>query len=98
MIEILGVTLTYEALAFILVFIGDEIMPYLPIKSNGWLQLFHNSVKALKPVRKEDERIKAIVEELYGLRKDLEAGSRKAEKLLEKQSKDEIETTFSRGR
>lgn len=72
MIEILGLQLTYEAVAFLVLFLFDEALPHLPVKGNNLLQFVSGVVGALKPHRKEDEVLKAIKEELSSLHNEIE--------------------------
>lgn len=71
MIEIFGIKLTTEAAAFFLLFLFDEIIPYLPVKGNNILQFASGVIKALKPHRKEDEVISSIKQELAQLRGEI---------------------------
>lgn len=64
MITILGVKLSYEALAFLALFIGSEVVGSSKMKSNSLAQLFVAGVSVLKPVRKEDDQIKRIKDAL----------------------------------
>ena len=60
MITILGIKVSYEALAFLALFIGSEVIGASKLKSNGLVQLFLAGVNALKPLRKEDDQIQRI--------------------------------------
>lgn len=60
MIEILGIKLSYEALAFFAAFLASEIIGASKLKSNSIVQLLLGVVETLKPVRKEDDKIAAI--------------------------------------
>lgn len=66
MIEILGIKVTYEALAFFALFIGSEIIGSSKLKENSIVQVILRGIEALKPHRDEDDRIakiKSILEE-----------------------------------
>ncbi|QGT54358.1 hypothetical protein b3_0114 [Synechococcus phage B3] len=57
MIEILGVKLTYDALAFLVLFAASELLPFLPIKGNGLVDIILRLAHLTKPLRTEDEQI-----------------------------------------
>jgi len=71
MIEILGIKLTYEAAAFLVLFILDELVPYLPIKGNNFVQVAHGLVGQLKSFRKEDDSIRAVKAKLEEIQKEV---------------------------
>lgn len=60
MITILGIKVSYEALAFFALFIGSEVLGASKLKSNGIVQLLLSGVNAMKPLRKEDDQIQRI--------------------------------------
>lgn len=60
MITILGIKVSYEALAFLALFVGSEVIGASKLKSNGLVQLLLAGVNALKPLRKEDDQIQRI--------------------------------------
>lgn len=60
MITILGIKVSYEALAFLALFVGSEVVGASKLKSNGIVQLLLSGVNALKPLRKEDDQIQRI--------------------------------------
>jgi hypothetical protein len=60
MIEILGIKLTYETIAFIIAFVASEAIGASKLKSNSVVQLLLGVIETLKPVRKEDDKIAAI--------------------------------------
>jgi hypothetical protein len=72
-VEILGITLTYETIFWLTVFAIDELLPLLPIKANSFTQLFASTVRALKPMRKEDEIIAGLVAEVQKVREEIKA-------------------------
>lgn len=74
MIEILGVKLSYEALAFIAAFITSEVIGESKLKENSVAALVKSLIDTLKPARKEDEkvaelraRVEGLLDELKGL-------------------------------
>ena len=60
MITILGIKVSYEALAFLALFIGSEIVGASKLKENGIVQVILSGINALKPLRKEDDQIQRI--------------------------------------
>jgi hypothetical protein len=60
MIEILGIKVTYETLIFLGLFLGSEIIGASKLKDNSIVQLILGGIKALKPLRKEDEILDSI--------------------------------------
>jgi hypothetical protein len=71
MIEILGIKLSYEAAAFLVLFLFDELVPYLPIKGNNIVQVIQGLTQQLKPFRKEDDTIKALKVKIEEIRKEI---------------------------
>jgi hypothetical protein len=66
MIELLGIKVTYEALIFLGLFIGSEIIGASKLKENTVVQIVLNGINALKPLRKEDDQIKRIKDAFKG--------------------------------
>jgi hypothetical protein len=64
MITLLGVKVTYETLAFFALFIGSEVVGASKLKSNGVVQLLLSGINAMKPLRKEDDQIQRIKDNL----------------------------------
>lgn len=61
MIEILGVKLSGEAIAFLAAFIASELIGANPkLKQNGVVALLLGLVETLKPIRQEDDKIEEI--------------------------------------
>jgi hypothetical protein len=60
MIEILGVSLTYEAVGFIAAFISSEVIGASKLKENSIAQLVKSLIDTMKPTRKEDEKVAEI--------------------------------------
>ena len=66
MIEVLGIKLSYEAAVFLILFIFDELVPYLPIKGNNIVQVIQGLTQQVKIFRKEDDKIEQIKKILRG--------------------------------
>lgn len=64
MITILGIKVSYEALAFFVLFIGSEVVGASKLKENGIVQIILSGINALKPLRKEDDQIQRIKDTL----------------------------------
>jgi hypothetical protein len=64
MITILGIKVSYEALAFLALFLGSEVIGASKLKDNGVVQLILSGINALKPLRKEDDQIQRIKDTL----------------------------------
>lgn len=71
MIEVLGIKLSVEAAAFLILFLLDELVPYLPIKGNNLVQVAQGIVGQLKLFRKEDDAIRAVKEKLKEIQKEV---------------------------
>jgi hypothetical protein len=71
MIEILGIKLSYEAAAFLVLFLFDELVPYLPIKGNNIVQVIQGLTQQLKPFRKEDDTIRSVKAKLKEIQKEV---------------------------
>ena len=71
MIEILGVKLSYEALAFIAAFVASEVIGESKLKENSVAALVKSLIDTLKPARKEDEKVEAIKAKLEELTSEL---------------------------
>jgi hypothetical protein len=71
MIEILGIKLSYEAAAFLILFIFDELVPYLPIKGNNLIQVAQGVIGQLKLFRKEDDAIRALKVKIEEIQKEI---------------------------
>jgi hypothetical protein len=72
MIEFLGIKMTYEAAAFLLLFLFDEIVPYLPIKGNNLVQVAQGIIQQLKLFRKEDDTIRALKQKIQDIQKEVD--------------------------
>jgi hypothetical protein len=71
MIEILGIKLSYEAAAFLVLFLFDELVPYLPIKGNNIVQVAQGIIGQLKGFRKEDDAIRALKVKIEEIQKEI---------------------------
>ena len=71
MIEILGVKLSYEALAFLAAFVASEVIGSSKLKENSVAQLIKTLIDALKPVRQEDEKVAALKAKVEALTAEL---------------------------
>ncbi len=60
MITILGLKVSYEALAFFALFIGSEIIGASKLKENSIIQILLRGVEAIKPHRTEDDKIQRV--------------------------------------
>jgi hypothetical protein len=60
MLTFLGLKVSYETLAFLVLFLGSEIIGASKLKGNSIVQLLLNAVNSLKPFRTEDEKIQKI--------------------------------------
>ena len=71
MITFFGIKLSYEALAFLGLFIFDELIPYLPIKGNNIVQVIQGITQQIKLFRKEDDAIRAVKAKLTEIQKEV---------------------------
>jgi hypothetical protein len=66
MLTIFGIKVSIETITFFVLFLASEIIGESKFKSNGIVQLLANAVGALKPLRKEDDKIEQIKKILRG--------------------------------
>jgi nucleoside diphosphate kinase len=71
MIEFFGIKLSFEAAAFLVLFLIDEIIPYTPLKGNNIIQVLQGLVGAIKPARKEDEVVRALRAKVQAVQDEL---------------------------
>jgi hypothetical protein len=71
MIEFFGIKLSVEAAAFLVLFLFDELVPYLPIKGNNIVQVIQGLTQQLKPFRKEDDAVRAVKAKLAEIQKEV---------------------------
>jgi len=76
MIEILGIKLSYDVLAFLVLFLSSEIIALSPLRENGVVQVVLRTLSVLKPTRREDEvvatvkgQLEEVIEEIRKLSK-----------------------------
>ena len=60
MITILGIKVSYEALAFFALFIGSEIIGNSKLKENSVVQVILRGIEAIKPHRTVDDKIQKL--------------------------------------
>ena len=60
MLTILGIKVSYEALAFFALFLGSEIIGASKLRENSIVQILLRGVEAIKPHRTEDDKIQRI--------------------------------------
>jgi hypothetical protein len=66
MLTIFGIKVSIETVTFFVLFLASEVVGESKFKSNGIVQLLANAVGALKPLRKEDDKIEQIKKILGG--------------------------------
>lgn len=66
MLTIFGIKVSIETLVFFALFLASEVVGESKLKSNGLVQLLSNAVSALKPLRKEDDKINEIKKIIQG--------------------------------
>jgi hypothetical protein len=60
MITILGIKVSYEALAFFVLFISSEIIGASKLRQNTVVQTILRGIEAIKPHRTEDDKIQRV--------------------------------------
>ena len=60
MLTLFGLKISYETLAFLVLFLGSEAIGASKLKENNIVQLLLNAVNSLKPFRTEDDKIAKI--------------------------------------
>ena len=60
MIEILGVKLTYDTLAWIAAFVASEVIGASKLKENSVASLAKTMIDRMKPSRKEDDKVAEV--------------------------------------
>jgi hypothetical protein len=66
MLTIFGIKVSIETITFFVLFLASEVIGESKFKSNGIVQLLANAVGALKPLRKEDDKIEQIKKIIQG--------------------------------
>lgn len=62
MIEAFGIKLSYEAVAFFVLFISSEVLGASKAKDNSLVQLIIRFANSVRPFRKEDDTLQKIKE------------------------------------
>jgi hypothetical protein len=57
MLTILGLKVSYETLLFLGLFVASEVVGNSKLKSNSVVQIILAGINALKPLRKEDDKL-----------------------------------------
>jgi hypothetical protein len=60
MLTILGLKVSYETIVFFVLFLGSEVIGASKLKSNSVVQLILGGIAALKPLRKEDDKLNQV--------------------------------------
>ena len=71
MIEILGVKLTYDTLAWIAAFVASEIIGSSKLKENSVASVAKAMIDRMKPSRKEDDKVAEVRKATQLLRETL---------------------------
>lgn len=71
MIEILGVSIAWESVGFLIAFVASEVIGETKLKENSIAALVKSLVDTLKPARKEDEKVAEIKRRLEELTQEL---------------------------
>lgn len=66
MLTILGIKVSYETLLFFVLFIASEVVGNSKLKENSIVQVLRSGINALKPLRREDDKIQKIKDILRG--------------------------------
>ena len=64
MLTFLGIKISYETLAFLVLFLGSEAIGASKFKENSIVQVLLNAVNSLKPFRTEDDKIAKVKDTL----------------------------------
>jgi len=60
MLTILGLKVSYETLLFLGLFVASEVIGNSKLKSNSVVQIILAGINALKPLRKEDDKLNQV--------------------------------------
>lgn len=60
MIEVLGVSIAWETLAWLVAFVASEIIGTSDLKENSVAAMAKGLIDQMKPTRKEDEKVSDI--------------------------------------
>lgn len=58
--EILGITIAYETLGFVIAFVASEVIGSSKLKENSVAQLAKSLIDTMKPTRQEDEKVAEV--------------------------------------
>ena len=64
MLTILGLKVSYETLLFLGLFVASEVVGNSKLKSNSVVQIILAGINALKPLRKEDDKLQQLKDTL----------------------------------
>lgn len=70
-IEILGVSIAYETIAFVIAFVASEVIGSSKLKENSLAQVAKTLIDNLRPMRKEDEKVAEVKKAAELLRETL---------------------------
>ena len=73
MIEILGVTVAWETIAWVVAFAASEVIGTSSLKENSVAAVAKSLIDRLKPTRKEDEKVSAIRKRIEELGEELKS-------------------------
>lgn len=73
MIELFGITLAWETIAFVAAFAASEVIGNSKLKENSVAQLVKSMIDRLKPARTEDEKVAAVTNAAKQLKAAVEA-------------------------
>ena len=71
MIEIFGVSLAYETIAWVAAFVASEVIGASKLKENGVASLVKTFIDRAAPTRKEDEKVAEVKKAAELLRETL---------------------------
>lgn len=72
MLTIFGLKVSYETLLFLALFIASEVVASSKLKENSIVQLAQSLLAALRPLRKEDDLVNSLKQQIESTKKDLE--------------------------
>ena len=60
MIEIAGITIAYETLAWVAAFVASEVIGVSKLRENSIAQIVKGFIDRARPIRKEDEKVTEV--------------------------------------
>ncbi len=60
MIEILGISIAWETIGFVVAFVASEVIGTSSLKENSVAAMAKSLIDTLKPSRKEDEKVAEV--------------------------------------